>query len=251
MKKVGIIGAASYASGKLIELLLGHEKVEITYLVSENFPDKPVEKAHGRLKNVLDLKFEKYDISKVKEKCEIVFISKHHGFAFSKISPLLEANIKVIDLSADFRLKDPEEFERWYKIKHGDVKTLEKAVYGLPELNSEKIESARIIANPGCYPTSVILGAAPLFKRSMVDTSETIIIDSISGISGAGQSNGNGQSNGSMNGDKLFINLDGNVKPYSVGSHRHTPEIEQELKVLAAGIDVTVLFTNASSLGRE
>jgi N-acetyl-gamma-glutamyl-phosphate reductase len=235
MKKVGIIGAASFASGKLIELLLGHEKVEITYLVSEHFPNEPIEKAHSHLKGVLDLKFEKYDLSEVAKRCEIVFISKHHGVAVKQTPPLLENGIKVIDLSADFRLKNPEVFEKWYGIKHDAIKTLKEAVYGLPELNFKKIKSARIIANPGCYPTSVILGAAPLFKLSLVDTNETIIVDSISGISGAGKGNG------SMNGEKLFINLSNNVRPYNVGTHRHTPEMEQELSALAEG-EITLLF---------
>lgn len=233
--KVGIIGAASFASGKLIELLLEHEKVDITYLVSESAQDKSIEEEHKRLKNVLDLKIEKYDLEKVKERCDIVFISKHHGFAFRETTPLLGGNIRVIDLSADFRLKDPTVFEDTYKIKHTAIETLKEAVYGLPELNSKKIKDARIVANPGCYPTSVILGTAPLLEDSMVDTNETIIVDSISGISGAGYNNG------SVNKDNLFISMSGNVRTYDVGNHRHTPEMEQELKLLA-GDDITLLF---------
>lgn len=232
--RVGIIGAASYVSGKLIELLLDHGQVDITYLASDHFPNQSIEEAHSHLKDILSLKFERYDFESVAERCDIVFISKHHGVAVKQTPPLLEKGIKVIDLSADFRLKNPKDFKEWYGLDHDAPMALQEAVYGLPELNFEKIQEAKLIANPGCYPTSVILGAAPLFNLALVDTKEIIIVDSVSGISGAGKSNGDFKNQ--------FINMSDNLRPYDVGTHRHTPEMEQELSALSHDGDVKILF---------
>ncbi len=235
MKKIkaGIIGAASLVSGKLIELLLNHENVEITCLVSEHFTHKSIGQAHSHLKGVQGLEFEPYDLDQIEKKCDLVFSAKPHGESMEKIPELLKLGIKVIDISADFRIKNPKVFSEWYKVDHAAPEILKKAVYGLPELYFEKIKNAQLIANPGCYPTSVILGLAPLISLSLVNTDDVIIVDSVSGISGAGRS---------LSSNTQFINISDNIRPYNVGTHRHTPEMEQELSLMAGNKSIRVLF---------
>ncbi len=243
MIKAGIFGASSLTAGKLIELLLNHPEVEISFLASETFNGLGLEAPfHGRFKNLLDLKFESYYSSKNKilSKCDVVFLTKPHGKHGNVAAELLAKDIKVIDLSADFRLKDLNVFAKWYK-PQGEHATyyyggefidlLGKAVYGLPEIHSEKIIKANLVANPGCYPTSVILGLAPLFKEKLVPDN-FVIADSYSGVSGAGKSRKD---------ETQFIDLNENIRPYKIGAHNHTPEMEQELSELG-GVNCKVLF---------
>jgi len=243
MIKAGIFGASSLTAGRLIELLLNHPEVEISFLASETFNGQGLEASfRGRFKNLLDLKFESYYSNKNKmlSKCDVVFLTKPHGQHGNIAAEFLAKHIKVIDLSADFRLKDLNVFAKWYK-PQGDHATyyyggefidlLSKAVYGLPEIHSGEIAKADLVANPGCYPTSVILGLAPLFKeRLMLDN--FVIADSYSGVSGAGRSRKD---------ETQFIDLNENTRPYKIGTHNHTPEMEQELSLLC-GEGCNVLF---------
>jgi len=243
MIKAGIFGAASLTGGKLIELLLNHPEVEISFLSSETFNGRGLEASfHGRFKNLSDLKFESYYSNKNKmlNDCDVVFLSKPHGQHGNVAAQFLAKDIKVIDLSADFRLKDLNVFAKWYKPEgehavyyYGGefIDLLGKAVYGLPEIHSEKIIKADLVGNPGCYPTSVILGLAPLFKEKLV-LDHFVIADSYSGVSGAGRSRKD---------ETQFIDLNENSRPYKIGTHNHTPEMEQELSLLGGG-DCKVLF---------
>jgi N-acetyl-gamma-glutamyl-phosphate reductase len=162
-----------------------------------------------------------------------VFIAQHAGWAMKHVRRFLEAGLKIVDLGADYRLRSPAVYEEWYKMQHESPELLEQAVYGLPELYKEEIAAARLIANPGCYPTGAILALAPLLKEKLVDP-DTIIVDSKTGVSGAGRM--------AIKLDFHFPELNQSMKPYNVGVHRHTPEIEQELGRIA-GRPVTISFT--------
>ncbi len=243
MIKAGIFGASSLTGGRLIELLLNHPDVEISFLASETFKGQGLETSHhGRFKDLLDLKFESYYSNKNKmlSECDVVFLSKPHGKHGNVAAELLSNNIKVIDLSADFRLKDLKVFAKWYKPEgehaayyYGGefIDLLGKAVYGLPEIHYAQIVKADLVANPGCYPTSVILGLAPLVKEKLV-LDNFVIADSYSGVSGAGRSRKD---------ETQFIDLNENIRPYKIGIHNHTPEMEQELSELGGG-NCKVLF---------
>ena len=244
MFKAGIFGAASLTAGKLIELLIDHPEVEITHLTSETYKGKELKDSfRGKFKNLLDLKFESYsDIKKkIMTQCDVVFLSKPHGLHGDVAAELLGKGIKVIDLSADFRLKDLNVFFEWYK-PQGDqavyyydkefIELLPTAVYGLPELHAKEIAKAKLVANPGCYSTSAILGLAPLAKGKLI-LDNSIIVDSYSGVSGAGKS---------RPADNQFIDINDNIKPYKIGEHQHTPEMEQELSYLG-GEEYKVLFS--------
>ncbi len=242
MLKVGIFGAASLTAGKLIELLLNHPEVEITHLTSDTYHGQSLESSfRGRFKNLLDLKFESYSSAKneMLNTCDVVFLSKPHVSHGYVAAELLENDIKVVDLSADFRLKDIKVFHAWYKpnedkhpeyFKNPFIDLVNKAVYGLPELHANEISKANLVANPGCYSTSAILGLAPLAKEKLIDVS--IIVDSYSGVSGAGKS---------RPADNQFIDLNDNIKAYKIGTHQHTPEMEQELSSLYQK-EVKILF---------
>ncbi len=231
MIRVGIFGAASLVASKLLQLLANHPEVEIGHLISETYTNERAEKVHRFLKDVLDLKLSSYNPREIARLCDIVFMCKGHGNAFYYAKELLAKGLLVIDLSADFRLSDPEEFLQWYGIEHKDPSLLPSAVYGLPEIYSAKIKEARLVANPGCYPVSIILGVAPLVAEGLVRL-DNIVISSVSGASGAGRSNES---------QTQFIELEGNIRAYKVGIHQHTPEVEQELTKLA-GQRVTILF---------
>lgn len=236
MKKIrtGIIGASSLVSGRLIELLADHPGVEITCLVSDYFTGRRVEEAHPHLRGLLDIRFGSYSIERIHSDCDLVFSAKPHGQSMEKIPEILDKGIKVVDISADFRLKDAGVFSSWYNVEHTAPQLLEKAVYGLPEIYGREVAEACLVANPGCYPTSVILGIAPLagiegFRKNC----ETIVVNSVSGISGAGRGTDSGTQ---------FMNVSGNMRPYKAGTHRHTPEMEQEISAIR-GSSVKVMFT--------
>ncbi len=230
--KIGIVGAGGYTGGELLRILVNHKDVIISYLASDSFSGNRVDKAHPFLKNLLDIEFKPYNLEEIVEMCDLVFLSKPHPSSFKFANELFKKGVKLIDLSADFRLKDIKQFENWYGIKHERPELLSKSVYGLPELYYEQIQEANFVANPGCYPTGIILGLAPVIKERIVGT-DRIIINSVSGFSGAGR--------GRKNENNLAANVVDNIKAYKVTNHPHTAEIEQELGKLC-GEEVKATF---------
>jgi len=231
MVKVGIFGASGYTGQELLRILLRHGKVRVEAVTSRRFAGRPVRDVYPSFTGLTELSFTDLKPQQLAENVDIVFLAVPHGVAMDFAAAFLETGRRLIDLSADFRLRDSACYAQWYG-KHRAEDVLQKAVYGLPERYREKIREARLVANPGCYPTSVILGMAPLLKGNFVDTG-SIIADSKSGVSGAGREPQIGS---------LFCEVDGGFKAYKIGSHRHTPEIEQELSALA-GREIRITFT--------
>ncbi|MEN6439803.1 MAG: N-acetyl-gamma-glutamyl-phosphate reductase [Syntrophobacter sp.] len=229
--RVAIAGASGYTGFELVRLLCTHPSVQITMITSRQLKGRRLDDSYPALKRHCDLVFEDPDPEKLASASDIVFTALPHEAAMDIIPGLLELGVRVIDLSADYRLRDAAVYEKWYS-RHKTPDLLAEAVYGLPELYRDRIRTARLVANPGCYPTSVILAAAPLLTGGLIDPA-TIIADSKSGVSGAGR----GVSLGVH-----FCEVNDGFKAYKVGEHRHTPEIEQELSVLA-GRPVTINFT--------
>jgi N-acetyl-gamma-glutamyl-phosphate reductase len=232
MINVAIIGATGYVGIEITRLLQGHPGVNITSVVSHSFVGKRISQVYPNLKGVLDLECEELNIDKVSDGADILITALPHGISREVIPKLINKGKRVIDHSGDFRYKSVEVYEKWYNTKHGMPELLEIAVYGLPELHRKKIKDARLIGNPGCYPTCSILAIAPLLANSLIET-KNIIIDAASGVSGAGR-----------NSDLpyQFCECTENFKAYKVSTHRHTSEIEQELSILA-GEDILVSFT--------
>ncbi|MBI5788706.1 MAG: N-acetyl-gamma-glutamyl-phosphate reductase [Candidatus Schekmanbacteria bacterium] len=219
--KIGILGAASYVAGELIKILLLHPQTEITYLESETFAGQNITLAHSFLRGLCNLSCEKYNKDAVLSRCELLFICKSHGESMGYVVDLQDSNLRIVDLSADFRLKDAQIYQKWYGKNHLLPQALAHAVYGLAEINSGQIKQTSLIANPGCYPTSVILACAPLIQAGVVN-SQAIAVNAFSGLSGAGKT--------PKAGFNLFIDAFANIKPYRAGAHAHQPEIEQELQ---------------------
>lgn len=228
---VGIIGAASAVSEVLIRLLLQHPQVTLDYLVSDTYEGKPLAAAHPRLAGLCDLTFTPYDVKRAAQ-CQVLFCGRGHGESTGMVRPLLDAGCTVIDLSADFRLRDAALYETTYQVKHQDPQLLKQAVFGLPEWYADRIRGAKLIANPGCYVTSVLLAALPLLKANLV-AGQDLIADSYSGISGAGRK---------PVASGMLISAANNMRPYNFFTHRHVPEMEQELNVVAPR-PVRVVFT--------
>jgi N-acetyl-gamma-glutamyl-phosphate reductase len=231
MLKAGIMGASGFAGEELIKILLAHPEVKITALAAK-IDKTHVSKLYPWSKAMLDL--DVYDMSAedVGKKTDVVFLALPHKISMDFAPTLLKQGKKVIDLSADFRIKDKAVYEKWYEIKHECPEYLKKAVYGLPELYRKDVKSADLIANPGCYPTSIILGCAPLLKKKMVET-DYIVCDSKSGVSGAGRTPSQ-----ALMFTEIAVN---SFRPYKVNFHRHMPEIDQELSNLS-GADISVNF---------
>ncbi|MDR0618140.1 MAG: N-acetyl-gamma-glutamyl-phosphate reductase [Endomicrobium sp.] len=232
MIKVGIVGITGYTGEELLKILSLHSDVKITGLYGRSTSEQRLLKdIYSNFAN-LNLIVESLDIDKISKNCDLVFLALPHGVAFQLVPEFINKGVKVIDLSADFRLKDVSTYEQWYKVNHTAKDFVQKAVYGLSEINFENIKTASLIANPGCYPTSITLGIAPSIKENFVDLN-TITIDSKSGISGAGRKSA----------QEYFENEYPNCKAYKIaGTHRHIPEIEQELSGLS-GQNVVVGFT--------
>lgn len=231
--KVGIIGATSYTAGKLIQLLLSHPYTELVYLASDSNAGVPVESIHTFLTQLKqNLLFKETDYEKITEECDVVFVTKPHGYLHKYVQTLLDKGVKIIDLGADFRLKDPNLYKEWYGFEHKNKEFLKKAVYGLCEINKEAIASAQLLANPGCYATSILLGLVPALVHLKSMDTNTIVINAISGISGAGKSLKEGS---------MFINVDENIRLYKIGTHQHTAEIEQEAFRIS-GKKIKILF---------
>jgi len=231
MLKVGIYGASGYTGQELLRLLLRHPQAEVVALTSRRYAGVPVSDIYPVFVGLTDLAFVDASPEDVAGAADIVFLALPHGVSMAVAPIFLKAGKKVIDLSADFRLHDVATYERWYS-RHTAPDIIKESVYGMPELYGDEIAKARLVANPGCYPTSVILGLAPLLKANWIDDS-SIIADSKSGVSGAGREPQVGT---------LFCEVDEGFKAYKVGEHRHTPEMEQEISILA-GCDVKISFT--------
>ncbi len=220
--RIGIVGGTGYTGVELLRLLIGHPKVEIGAITSRAEAGIAVADLFPNLRGHLDLSFSIPDIDMLAE-CEAVFFATPHGVAQAMVPELLTRGVRIIDLSADFRLRNIPLWEKWYNQPHGCPELVEKAVYGLPEINREAIRKARLIACPGCYPTSVLLGFLPLLEAGLVDTSD-LIASSASGVSGAGRQ---------AKIDNLLTELNDSFKAYGVAGHRHLPEIEQGLGDIA------------------
>jgi len=230
--KVGIIGASGYTGVELARILSSHPEVELTVATSRQYAGKPLSEIFPNLRKRVDLICENLPAEELVERADFFFTAVPHKTAMDLVPSLLEAGKKVVDLSADFRLRDVAVYEQWYQA-HSSPELIEEAVYGLPELYRNQVKDARLVANPGCYPTSVTLGLAPLLQKKLIDPT-TLVIDSKSGTSGAGRSASVGS---------LFCEVTDGFRAYKVGgTHRHIPEIEQELSVLA-GQPVSVSFT--------
>ncbi len=232
MVKVGIIGATGYTGSELIRILAGHPEAEVTAITSRSNEGKKLEEIFYHFTGWNGPLFTGSDSPEAVKGCDVVFLAVPHGVAMEMVPTLLKNGQKVIDLGADFRFRDYKTFENWYKHKHCEPELTKTAVYGLPELYRKEIRKAAVIGNPGCYPTSVILGLYPLLKNGLIDP-ERIIIDSKSGVSGAGRKADIGYH---------YPELFGNFKAYGLATHRHTPEIEQELSKIA-GKELQVSFT--------
>ncbi len=231
MINAAIFGASGYTGQELTRILSGHPEVKLVSVTSRRFAGQSVAKVFPVLQGLTSLKYQNATPAEVCKICDVVFLALPHGVSMDIAPDFIKAGRKVIDLSADYRLRDLKTYENWYQ-KHSSSTLIKDAVYGLPELYRAKIKKTRLIANPGCYPTSIILGLAPVLKKKLLDVT-TIIADSASGVSGAGREPLTGS---------LFCEVDGGFKAYKVGKHRHLPEIEQELNVLA-GKKFSISFT--------
>jgi N-acetyl-gamma-glutamyl-phosphate reductase len=233
MIKVAILGGSGYTALELIKILLRHPSVQIVAITSRQEGTPHIAESHPSLRGRIDLCMEPFDADRlVASGVQCAFGCLPHGASMSTLPRLLERGVRVVDLSADYRLRDPNVYAQWYGESHEDLAHLAQAVYGLPEIYGDEIPTAPLVANPGCYPQTAILGLAPLVAGKYIDTSN-IIIDSKSGVSGAGRT------------PKLtthFPECNESVSAYSVGKHRHTPEIEQALSDIA-GEPIEVIFT--------
>jgi N-acetyl-gamma-glutamyl-phosphate reductase len=232
MTRIAILGATGYTALELIKILLRHPEAEIVAVTSRQEGQPHIAMIHPSLTARLDLRLEDLSPAEVAARAECVFSCLPHGASASVIPALLDAGRRVVDFSADYRLNDPEVYAEWYGLKHVDPGRLGKVVYGLPELFRKDIPPAQLVANPGCYPTSAILALAPLLKAGMIDP-KTIIVDSKSGVSGAGRT---------LKLTTHYPECNESISAYNVGRHRHQPEIDQVLSTVA-GATVEVVFT--------
>ncbi len=232
MIKAGIIGATGYAGEELVRLLLRHPDVEIVWYGSRSYVEQPYADVYKNFFRLVEDRCLDDDLPKLAEEADVIFTATPQGYLAGVISEEILGKAKVVDLSADFRLKDVNIYEQWYKIEHKAPQFLPEAVYGLCEINRDAIGKARLVANPGCYTTCSILTAWPLVEQGLIDP-DTLIIDAKSGTSGAGRS---------AKTANLFCEVNENIKAYGVTTHRHTPEIEEQLGY-AAGHPLTLSFT--------
>lgn len=232
MVKVAICGGSGYAGGELLRILAAHPGVKITSVTSEKSSGKKVVELFPHLHSYGNLTYEPLDREKLLSKADLFFMALPHAASQEAVDFFIRQGKKVIDLSADYRLRDARTYEEWYKVPHRFGRTLKKAVYGIPELYRKKIVKADLVANPGCYPTGAILGLFPALRNNLVKL-DTIVVDSKSGTTGAGR-----QSDVAFS----FCEVNEGFKAYGIGTHRHTPEIEQELSAIARR-KVTVNFT--------
>lgn len=232
MIKVGIIGATGYAGGELVRILAGHKDARIVWYGSRSYIDQKYADIYRNMFQIVDAKCQGDNMSELADRVDVIFTATPQGFCASVMSDEILGKTKIVDLSADFRIKDVATYEKWYGIEHKSPQFIEEAVYGLCEINRDKVKGARLVANPGCYTTCSILTAYPLAKEGIIDMS-TLIVDAKSGTSGAGRG---------AKVPNLFCEVNENMKAYGVASHRHTPEIEEQLGY-ASGVDVKINFT--------
>ncbi len=230
--KVGIVGGTGYTGVELLRILSQHAAVELAVITSRGEAGQAVASMFPSLRGYVDLEFSDPAIVDLTV-CDVVFFATPHGVAMQQAEQLVKAGTKVIDLAADFRMQDLVQFEQWYQQTHACPEILKASVYGIPEINREQVAQAQVIGNPGCYPTTIILGLAPLLKAQNIDFNVPIIADAKSGVSGAGRK---------ANVGTLFSEASDNMKPYGVAGHRHHPEIVEQLEKLA-GERVGLIFT--------
>ncbi|WP_067515131.1 N-acetyl-gamma-glutamyl-phosphate reductase [Endozoicomonas ascidiicola] len=221
MIKVGIVGGTGYTGAELLRLLSVHPEVELSMITSRSEAGKSVSELFSGLRGQCDLQFSQPD-NKLLSSCDLVFFATPNGIAMESVPELLDAEVKVIDLAADFRLSDTDTWQQWYGVEHACPDVLAEAVYGLPEMNRDSISSARLVANPGCYPTATQLGLLPLIREGLVDGN--VIVDAKSGVSGAGRA---------ANVGTLLCEASESFKAYGVPGHRHLPEIKQGISRMA------------------
>ena len=232
MIKVGIIGATGYAGSELVRILLGHKDVEIKWYGSRSYIDKKYASIYQNFFQLVDANCMDDNMEVLADQVDVIFTATPQGLCASLVNEEILSKVKIIDLSADFRIKDVKVYEEWYKLEHKSPQFIEEAVYGLCEINREDVKKARLVANPGCYTTCSILTCYPLVKEGIIDPN-TIIVDAKSGTSGAGRG---------AKVDNLFCEANENMKAYGVATHRHTPEIEEQLGY-ACGEKITINFT--------
>ena len=232
MIKVGIIGATGYAGGELVRILTGHKDAEIVWYGSRSYIDKKYADVYQNMFQIVDATCLDDNMEELASQVDVIFTATPQGLCASLVNEEILSKTKIIDLSADFRLKDVKIYEEWYKLEHKSPQFIEEAVYGLCEVNREDVKKARLVANPGCYTTCSILTAYPLAKEGLIDMG-TLIIDAKSGTSGAGRG---------AKLPNLYCEVNENIKAYGVATHRHTPEIEEQLGY-ASGKKVVLNFT--------
>ena len=231
MIKVAIIGATGYTGAESIEIILRHSEAQLTYLTALPEECGAVADVFGRFRGRCELQIEPLDLDKLTDLADVALCCLPHKVSMGFVPKLLDAGLKVVDFSADYRLKDTGLYEEFYKVKHTDTANLARAVYGLPELFREEIKGKSLIANPGCYPTGALLAIAPLLKERLIET-DSIIVNAVTGVSGAGKN---------PSSKFHFPNMNENLCAYGIGSHRHMPEMEQVAGEIA-GTDVRILF---------
>jgi [amino group carrier protein]-6-phospho-L-2-aminoadipate/5-phospho-L-glutamate reductase len=221
--KVGIVGASGYVGGELLRVLLGHPNCEVKIATSSRFKDEPVYRVHPNLRSVTGLKFSDPKLDDLTSECDFIFTAVPHGSAVKLVPQLLKTGMKVVDMSADFRLRDPAAYEHWYKYKHPNPELLSGSVFGIPELSGEQIKGSKFVANPGCMAITSILALAPFVKSKLIEL-DHIVVDSKIGSSGGGTK----PTMGTHHAERYGV-----IRPYKPVDHRHTAEIEQELSKLA------------------
>lgn len=232
MIKAGIIGATGYAGGELVRILTAHKDVEIKWYGSRSYIDKKYAEVYQNMFQIVEDSCLDDNMEELSRQVDVIFTATPQGLCASLVNEEILSRTKIVDLSADFRIKDVETYEKWYKITHPSPQFISEAVYGLCEINRDAVKKARLVANPGCYPTCTTLSIYPLLKEGLIDP-DTIIVDAKSGTSGAGRG---------AKVDNLFCEVNENIKAYGVATHRHTPEIEEQLGY-AAGRPVLINFT--------
>ena len=232
MIKAGIVGATGYAGNELVRILMQHPEVEIVKMTAHSYVGKRFDEVYENYRQINETVLDDMDMEKLAEECDVIFMALPHGVTAKVVNEDILSKTKVIDFGADFRLKDADEYEAWYGVKHEGRELLKTAVYGLCEVNRDKIKGQQLIANPGCYTTCSILSLRPLVAEGIIDT-DTIIVDAKSGVTGAGRG---------LNLANMFDECNETVKAYKLASHRHTPEIEEQLGY-AAGKKITLTFT--------
>lgn len=232
MIKVGIIGSTGYAGGELVRILMGHKDAEIVWYGSRSYIDKQYASVYQNMFQIVDARCMDDNMDELAKKADVIFTATPQGLCASLVNEEILSKTKIVDLSADFRIKDVDIYEKWYNMEHKSPEFIGEAVYGLCEINREAVKKARLVANPGCYPTCTFLSIYPLAKEGLIDMN-SIIVDAKSGTSGAGRG---------AKVDNLFCEVNENIKAYAVASHRHTPEIEEQLGY-ASGEQVMINFT--------